>query len=134
MPPFVAAIAILAADPFSKMVAGQIVMMIPYARHEEDAKSEIIYRPINIRAGIGLAVQGLLPIVPLFYFIGDALRWELVVFVPCIVMYIFYLLIGQRLRGYTGDCCGALFLLIELSFYLNILAQTNGKILPNLLF
>lgn len=74
MPPFVAAIAILAADPFSKMVAGQIVMMMPYARHEEDAKSEIIYRPINIRAGIGLAVQGLLPIVPLFYFIGDALR------------------------------------------------------------
>ena len=134
MPPFVAAIAILAADPFSKMVAGQIVMMMPYARHDEDAKSEIIYRPINIRAGIGLAVQGLLPIVPLFYFIGDALRWELVVFAPCIVMYIFYLLIGRRLRGYTGDCCGALFLLIELSFYLNILAQTNGKILPNLLF
>ena len=134
MPPFVAAIAILAADPFSKMVAGQIVIMMPYARHEEDAKSEIIYRPINIRAGIGLAVQGLLPIVPLFYFIGDALRWELVVFVPCIVMYILYLLIWRRLRGYTGDCCGALFLLIELSFYLNILAQTNGKILPNLLF
>jgi adenosylcobinamide-GDP ribazoletransferase len=29
-------------------------------------------------------------------------------------------LIWKRLQGYTGDCCGALFLLIELSFYLTV--------------
>ena len=26
----------------------------------------------------------------------------------------------RRLQGYTGDCCGALVLLCELSFYLSI--------------
>ena len=27
----------------------------------------------------------------------------------------------RRLQGYTGDCCGATFLLCELSFYLGAL-------------
>ena len=31
-----------------------------------------------------------------------------------------YRLIWKRLKGYTGDCCGALFLLIELTTYLII--------------
>jgi adenosylcobinamide-GDP ribazoletransferase len=26
----------------------------------------------------------------------------------------------RKIKGYTGDCCGALFLLIELSFYLTM--------------
>jgi adenosylcobinamide-GDP ribazoletransferase len=33
-------------------------------------------------------------------------------------MYFLYLFVWRRLRGYTGDCCGAFFLLIELSIYL----------------
>ena len=41
--------------------------------------------------------------------------WQLLIFIPAFVMYLLYLLIWRRLRGYTGDCCGALFLLIELS-------------------
>lgn len=51
------------------------------------------------------------------------MRWELVVFVPCIVMYFLYFLMLRRLKGYTGDCCGALFLLVELSFYITVLTQ-----------
>jgi adenosylcobinamide-GDP ribazoletransferase len=44
--------------------------------------------------------------------------WQTLVFIPCIVMYFLYLFIWHRLRGYTGDCCGAVFLLVELSVYL----------------
>lgn len=51
------------------------------------------------------------------------LRWDTLIFVPCIVMYFLYLLINRKLHGYTGDCCGALFLLIELSFYLTLAVQ-----------
>jgi len=40
------------------------------------------------------------------------------VFGPSLVMYFLYLLIWRKLRGYTGDCCGAVCLLIELTFYL----------------
>jgi adenosylcobinamide-GDP ribazoletransferase len=118
--PFCAAITIIAADPFSKMVAGQIIQMMPYARTEEESKAKVIYRALNIKAGISLAIQGLLPMIPFFYFFGKRVNWEILIFVPCIVMYFLYLLIWRRLHGYTGDCCGALFLLVELSFYLTV--------------
>ena len=44
--------------------------------------------------------------------------WQMLVFLPALVVYFLYLLIWKRLKGYTGDCCGAVFLLTELSFYL----------------
>ncbi len=124
MPPYIAAISIVAADPFAKMVAGQIIMMMPYARTEDEAKAKVVYRKMNIRAGISLAVQGLLPLA-LFFYLAPAImlaNWEWIIFVPCLVMYFLYMMIWRKLRGYTGDCCGALFLLIELSFYLTIVA------------
>ena len=120
LPVKTAALAIIAADPFSKMLAGQIVQMMPYARNEQEAKSRVTYRKVSVAGGISLAFQGLLPSLPLFLLGDVALRWELVVFVPCLVMYFLYLKIWNTLRGYTGDCCGALFLLVELSAYLMI--------------
>ena len=44
--------------------------------------------------------------------------WELVIFIPALVMYFLYMLIWRRLGGYTGDCCGAVCLLVELTVYL----------------
>lgn len=46
--------------------------------------------------------------------------WQYVIFMPCLVMYALYLLIWHRLRGYTGDCCGAMFLLVELTVYITV--------------
>jgi adenosylcobinamide-GDP ribazoletransferase len=48
-----------------------------------------------------------------------------VVFVPCLVMYFLYMFINKKLRSYTGDCCGAVFLLIEHSIYLTIIVLTS---------
>ena len=42
-------------------------------------------------------------------------NWQVLIFTPAILMYFLYLLIWRRLRGYTGDCCGALCLLTELA-------------------
>ena len=122
-----AALLIVAVDPFSKMLAGQIIQMMPYARREEEAKAKVVYRKVSIMAGILLAVQGLLPgaLVLLLTDLGSSLRLELMIFVPCIVMYFLYLLIWRRLRGYTGDCCGAVCLLTELATLLCILANVN---------
>ncbi len=119
LPPLTAALVVLAADPFSKMLAGQIVQMMPYARNENEAKSGVVYRKISVTGGILLAVQGLLPCIPLVLFGGQILMaWELLMFIPCLVMYFLYLKIWHTLKGYTGDCCGAMFLLVELSVYL----------------
>ena len=38
------------------------------------------------------------------------------------------LLMHKRLGGYTGDCCGALFLLCELSFLLCAVALWRGLV------
>ena len=115
-----AALAVLAADPYAKMVTAQLILMMPYARREEEAKAKTVYRKFNTWAGISLAIQGLLPMAIFLYLTG--LPWELVIFLPCIVMYFLYLLIWNKLHGYTGDCCGAVCLLVELPVYLVVCA------------
>ena len=123
MPPFYAALTIMAADPYAKMLSGQVVMMLPYARTEATSKAHVVYRRMNTQAGILLAIQGLLPIGLYLYYMRDVVDWSFVIFLPCLSMYFLYRLIWSRLRGYTGDCCGALFLLTELTVYLVVVWQ-----------
>ena len=120
LPPTLAALTILAADPYAKMVTAQLILMMPYARKEEDAKNKTVYRKMDWKAGISLAIQGLLPMGLYLWYTG--LAWELIIFLPCLTMYFLYLLIWNRLRGYTGDCCGAVCLLVELTVYLVVCA------------
>lgn len=119
MSPEMAALAILAADPYAKMLTAQLVSMMPYARREEEAKAKVIYRKITLVSGVSLAVQGLLPIGLFVWYMG--IVWEPLIFIPALVMYFLYLLIWRRLHGYTGDCCGAVCLMVELSVYLTLM-------------
>lgn len=126
--PIDAAFTILAVDPYAKMVSAQIIQMMPYARTAETAKNRTVYRKLSVPAGIALALQGLLPIGLYLWWMEERLQagasaamgidWRMLIFLPCLVMYFLYLFIWRRLRGYTGDCCGALFLLTELTAYL----------------
>ena len=116
--PVDAALAILAIDPYAKMVSAQVIQMMPYARTEETAKNKTVYRKFSAAAGVGLAIQGLLPIGLYLWWMQGRIEWSTLIFLPCLTMYFLYLFIWQRLRGYTGDCCGALFLLTELTAYL----------------
>ncbi|MDD6780569.1 MAG: adenosylcobinamide-GDP ribazoletransferase [Prevotellaceae bacterium] len=116
------ALSMVAADPFCKMISAQIIMFLPYARTEEEAKAKTVYVKYDVAAGIRLAVLGLLPMVVAGYVMIDSFSLSLVsletmVTVPCLVFYGLYMLMNSKLRGYTGDCCGALFLLVELSFF-----------------
>ena len=113
-----AVITILAVDPYAKMISAQVVQMMPYARTEETAKNKTVYRKFPIFAGIALAVQGLAPISVYLWWMQERIDWSMMIFAPCLTMYFMYLLIWRRLRGYTGDCCGAMFLLTELTAYL----------------
>ncbi len=115
MTPLDAALTIAAADPFAKMLSAQLIQMMPYARTAETAKNHTVYRKFNTWAGVSLAIQGLLPIGLYIYFMYTRIDWQLLIFTPAIVMYFLYLLIWRRLRGYTGDCCGALCLITELA-------------------
>ena len=121
MTPEMASLTILAVTPFARMVTAQLVMMMPYARTEVTAKNKTVYRKMDWRAGIGLTLQGLLPLAVFLWL--TQMAWELVFFVPCVTVYFLYLLIWTRLRGYTGDCCGAVCLIVELITMLVICAQ-----------
>lgn len=125
MPPLLAALCVFAADPYSKMITGQLVIMLPYARNEEESKAHTVYRKIGIRGGLIMFIQGILPLLLLFRTSEGSLRWDLLIFAPCITYYFLYHLIWRKLRGYTGDCCGAVVLLTELSFYLAVIATVS---------
>ena len=112
----IAALVVLAADPFAKMMAAQITQMLPYARTAEQAKNKVIYRAMSTKGKLLLAIQGLLPLIPLCWYVG--LPYECLV-LPGIVFYMLYQLMRRKINGYTGDCCGALFLIVELSFVLS---------------
>ena len=113
--PINATLTILAVDPFAKMLSAQVIQMMPYARTEETAKNKTVYRKSPVAASIGLAFQGLLPIGLYLWWMQERVGWLLLIFIPLLVMSLLSLFIWKRLRGYTGDCCGALFLLTELS-------------------
>lgn len=116
LPITIAALVVLAADPFAKMMAAQITQMLPYARTAEQAKNKVIYRAMSTKGKLLLAIQGLLPLTPLCWYVG--LPYECIV-LPGIVFYMLYQLMRRKINGYTGDCCGALFLIVELSFVLS---------------
>ncbi len=118
MHPQDAALTVIVADPYAKMLSAQLIQMMPYARTEETAKNHTVYRKFNVIAGISLAVQGLLPLGLYIYLMHEKTDWQMLVFLPALVVYFLYLLIWRRLKGYTGDCCGTVFLLTELMFYL----------------
>lgn len=115
LPTALAGSAILAGDPFSKGVAGMIINRLPYARKEEEAKSKTVYSRMTTGEYTGCLFSTLLPMCwlpePLYLLAGLC---------PVLVFYLLTSLMKKKIQGYTGDCCGATFLLCELSFYLGI--------------
>lgn len=118
MKPLDAILAILAIDPYAKMLSSQVVQMMPYARTEQTAKNHTVYRQFSVPAGISLAIQGLLPIALYIWWMYGHINEVLLITLPGLMMFCFCLFIRHKLQGYTGDCCGALFLLTELTAYL----------------
>ena len=121
MPVELAALTILAADPYSKMITSQLITMMPYARNIDESKAHTVYRKISWQAGISLAIQGMLPMAAYLWYTG--MPWDLIIFIPALVMYGLYMIIWQKIHGYTGDCCGAVCLLVELAVYLVVCTQ-----------
>lgn len=104
------------ADVYAKWCVSHIVNLLPYARKEEESKAKVTYsRMTGAEILIGLLAGG----IPLILLLPAGLGWACLC--PPVV---FLLLCGwmkRRIGGYTGDCCGAAFLLCELSFYIGVM-------------
>lgn len=100
------------ADVYSKWCVSHMVNLLPYARKEEESKAKVLYSRMTLPEVMAGTIAGWLPLLFL-----QPVGWGVACFCPPIV---FLLLCGwmkRRIGGYTGDCCGAVFLLSELSFY-----------------
>lgn len=106
---------ILIADPLCKYISSQITHFLPYARTAETSKSKTVYDKTSLKAFILSSIFGLLPLL----LISD-LRFLLAIILPLITFVGLVMLMKKKIEGYTGDCCGAIFLLCELSLYLGI--------------
>ena len=108
---------VIVGDAWSKMCAAHIINFLPYCRNAEEAKIHTIYERMTSKEWGACIVFGLLPAI-LF------LPYELypALLAPMAVTALLILLMKRRISGYTGDCCGATFLMSELSFFLVSLA------------
>lgn len=103
----------LCGDCWGKFCAAQLINCLPYARREEDSKAKVVYNRMTALELLACFACGALPVVLAL----PVPLWPATV--ASVVMFILLCrLMRKRLQGYTGDCCGATFLLCELAFHL----------------
>ncbi|HCO68936.1 MAG TPA: adenosylcobinamide-GDP ribazoletransferase [Dysgonomonas sp.] len=107
---------ILIADPLCKFISLHITRFLSYARTAETSKSKTVYRNMSVKAFFTSCIFGLLPLI----LIPD-IKYLFAILLPIITFFALVYLMKRKIGGYTGDCCGAVFLLCELSFYLGII-------------
>ena len=100
---------------WSKFCSAQIINLLPYTRKEEESKARVIYNRMSPGNWIMAFICGLLPLVPALLACPSLV---LLLPVPLLVTLALVHLMRKKIQGYTGDCCGATFLLSELALYL----------------
>ncbi|MEG1585698.1 MAG: adenosylcobinamide-GDP ribazoletransferase [Bacteroidales bacterium] len=108
-----ACITILIADPGAKFISSLIINRLPYARKVEESKVQVVYTPMS---GLELLFSMGFGILPLILLTRPG-NWG-AIGAPLLFFLFFVRYLRKKTGGYTGDCCGALFLLNELIFIL----------------
>lgn len=125
MPIAISAALFFCGDIMCKFISGNIVNLLPYARTEQESKNKLVYNRIP---ALLLLVNLVLVILLMWCFYGTYIPVTAIyaAAAPCAVFFLVIVYLKKKIRGYTGDCCGATFLLCELSFYLTSLAIINS--------
>ncbi|MDE5793833.1 MAG: adenosylcobinamide-GDP ribazoletransferase [Muribaculaceae bacterium] len=118
LPPLLAATTILAADPFAKFCASQLTNILPYAR-PEGAKNRISYSRMTPWQFMLNLAFGAITLVPLGLTKPSLL---LSIIFPILSLLVLTRMMKGRICGYTGDCCGATYLICEDSMIFGIIA------------
>lgn len=101
---------LLCGDAFAKCISS-FVIRLPYARKEEESKAKVVYASMTGKECVASILGGTVPLL----FLPSCYLWALLL--PVVCFFLLVALFKRRLGGYTGDCCGALFLLCELGFW-----------------
>lgn len=108
-------VVLFCGDAFAKFVCSFVIKLLSYARREEDSKAKVVYTPMRSLGILFTAAGGLIPLIPFVVFLPSFYAWACVL--PVLIFAGLVYLFKRRINGYTGDCCGALFLLCELGFW-----------------
>ncbi len=122
LPPNLTLIILGVGDPFCKLVASQLINTTPYARQVEESKIETVYKRMSIPTIIFSFAAGAFPLflfLPMYY-------WPAIL-IPVLIFVALRQLMMRKIGGYTGDCCGATFLLCELGLWLGVLMMSRGQ-------
>lgn len=111
MPSWLVPAILIGGDAWSKFCSAQIINFLPYARKESEAKNKTVYDRMTVRLFCLSFIGGALPLLFL------PVEMLPVIVLPAITSALMILTMRRRIGGYTGDCCGATFLISELSFY-----------------
>ena len=104
---------VVCGDCWGKLCASQLINFLPYARKEEDSKAKVVYNRMSGKE-LFFCISG--GTIPFLLFLPFHLWIALIT--SSLVLFFLIRLMKRRIQGYTGDCCGATFLLCELTFYL----------------
>jgi adenosylcobinamide-GDP ribazoletransferase len=115
------AAALVCAAAFSRGCAVLVMISLPYAREEDDARARPVARDVgalDALLGLGFAVA---PLLMLTAWTGDAAPATLGLSLALLATAAMRRLIRRRLQGYTGDCLGAVQQMAEAAFLLGLL-------------
>ena len=114
---------VVCGDCWAKCCAAQLINFLPYARSEQEAKNKTVYQRMSLGELLLCFFSGLAPAFFFTFVMGWMPRqFLLLLTIPILVMWLLRLVMKRKIQGYTGDCCGATFLLCELTLYLAVLA------------
>lgn len=117
---------IICADTFSKFCSSHIIDFLPYAREEKDSKSKLIYLPMCFRDMFANVILGLTPCIVLCTLLPALISAIVLACIGAVFACTFMICLMRRtLKGYTGDCCGATFIVTEIVFYFFLLISNS---------
>lgn len=114
------AVVLVVADSVCKLISSSIIWFLPYARKESEAKILTVYSRPSLMEVAGSLIFGLLPMCLFFSpsFIVPTVA-------SAIAALLLFAYMRHRIQGYTGDCCGATFIITEAVFYLALVINGN---------
>ncbi|MCH5319722.1 MAG: adenosylcobinamide-GDP ribazoletransferase [Paramuribaculum sp.] len=109
-------ILIFSSDVWCKFCSSKLIDFLPYSRTREHSKSGILYEKPKIITTIGMGLLSAGTLILLW--------WPMVlcsIVVPLVVL-VLGVTMKKRIGGYTGDCCGATFLISQIMMFLCAMA------------
>ncbi|MDR0348324.1 MAG: adenosylcobinamide-GDP ribazoletransferase [Tannerella sp.] len=121
-PLYITCILLFTGDIWSKWSASQLINLLPYVRKASESKSKLIYERMSFPRFLTGLTGVILPVVQILIFTNVFEKAGMIILIaglaPVITAALLAGYMKRRIRGYTGDCCGATFLLCELLYFI----------------